>query len=45
MHSNKISVIIGLLYLTINIGLLIIYSHYQAKYTFEFVKSLYAKFF
>ncbi len=45
MHSNKVSVIVGLLYFIISVGLLIIYYHYQAKYTFEFVKSLYTKFF
>jgi len=40
MHSNKLSLVIGLLFLIISLGLLIIYYHYQAKYTFEFVKSL-----
>ena len=41
MHSNKVSIIIGLIIIAINIFLLTIYFQKQWKYTFNFVKSLY----
>lgn len=40
MHSKKVSVIIGIVILIIDVFLFIIYWHNQAKYTFEFIKGL-----
>ncbi len=41
MHSNKASIIIALVILTISIFLLIVYSGKQGKYTFSFMGKLY----
>lgn len=41
MHSNKSSMIIGLLVIAVSILLLIVYFQKQGEYTFKFMKSLY----
>jgi len=41
MHSPKISIIIGLIIIAINIFLFILYFQKQGKFSFEFIKSLY----
>ena len=41
MHSNKVSVIIGLIIIAIGVFLLIVYYERQGEYTFRFIKSLY----
>ena len=41
MHSNKVSIIIGLVIIAISVFLLIIYSQKQGEYTFGFIKSVY----
>ncbi len=41
MHSNKVSVIIALIIITIGVFLLIVYYEKQGEYTFSFIKSLY----
>jgi len=40
MHSKKVSIIIGIVTLIVDVFLFLIYWHNQAKYTFEFIKSL-----
>lgn len=41
MHSNKVSVIIGLVIIAIGVFLLIVYYEKQGEYTFGFIKSVY----
>jgi len=41
MYSKKLSVIIGIAIIAIDIFLFILYFEKQSKYTFEFVKSLF----
>ncbi len=41
MHSKRLSVIIGVAIIAVDIFLFIIYFQKQGKYTFDFVKSLY----
>ncbi len=41
MHSNKTSVVIGLIIIAIGVFLLIVYYEKQGEYTFSFIKSLY----
>ena len=41
MHSKKVSVIIGLIILVINVLLLTVYLQRQGEHTFGFMKSLY----
>ncbi len=41
MHSKKVSIIIGLIILVINVLLLTVYLQRQGEHTFGFMKSLY----
>jgi hypothetical protein len=43
MHSNRISIFIGLIIFAINVCLFAIYYQKQAKYTFEFIKAILGK--
>jgi len=45
MHSNKLSIIIGLIILMIVVCLFVIYFHKQASYTFKFIRSIYDEIF
>lgn len=41
MHLNKVSVIIALIILAINIFLLMVYFQKQGQFTFKFIKGIY----
>jgi len=40
MYSKKLSIIIGIIIIAINIFLFVVYFQKQGKYTFEFIKGL-----
>lgn len=38
MHSKKVSIVIGLIVLAINIFLMIVYFQKQGRYSFDFIR-------